>query len=142
MIIRDAQKEELQKNAEDDFEIDIVNFLQADYPDIVADLEPGLLRLMVRVGIARARSYDLTWRYSISMFVSLMFMFAPNFDEHPVINERLTNPIAERNELIDSVADSTTSKEWEETRIVYDGAAWGEAAELLPESWRAKWTGA
>ena len=138
MIIRDEQMSALQEKAEDDLENEIVRFLQTDYPDIVDGLDPDILQRMVRVGIERARSYELTWRYSISMFVSLMFMFAPNFDEHPAVNARLTNPVAPPNYLIDSVADATTSDEWAEVRAIYDNSAWGEVAESIPEAWRAK----
>jgi hypothetical protein len=140
MIIRNKQIDALSKDVEADFEAEIVNFLQTDYPEIVRDLAPDVLRLMVRGGIARARGCGLTWRYSISVFVSLMFMFAPNFDEHPAIHARLTNPVALPDELIDSAIEKTTSMEWTEARYIYDKSAWGVAAEFLPDDWRPKWT--
>lgn len=126
----------MRRGNEEEFEREIMQFLRTDYPENVKDIPPDVFRLMVQNGIARARSNGLTWRYSISMFVSLMFLIAPNFDEHPIIRRRLSNPVAEPDYLIDSVVDVTTPDEWLEAGLLYDHTAWGTAAEMLPENWR------
>ena len=136
--IRAAQVEAHRSAVERAFEDEIMAFLGKQHPEVVGDLPPDLLRSMVRAGVARARSHGLGSRYAISVFTSLMFVTAPNFDECPPIRDRFASEGAPPDDLMDLVLEATSPGEWLVARDMYDPAAWGEAADQLPERWRSR----
>jgi hypothetical protein len=92
---------------------------------------PGAdLREMVRRGVERARAYGLTWESSLTAFVVLTFVVAPNFDGHPLIKRVLQDDDVEPDLRIDRLWELTTEENWEAAAADYDAGAWepGRAA--------------
>src|SRR5690349_4462090 len=50
-------------------------------PDRVAEYSDQLLDSMVKIGVERAKSHELTKAEDIAAFVAVMFDVAPNFDK-------------------------------------------------------------
>src|SRR5436189_76282 len=70
-------------------------------PCTVESLPREMLERLVAAGIRRARSHGLTWEYSITAFVALMFEVAPNFEEQPKIRGTLNNEAVAPDSRID-----------------------------------------
>jgi hypothetical protein len=86
---------------------------------------PGAdLHEMVRRGVERARAYGLTWESSLTSFVVLMFVVAPNFDEHPLIKRVLQDNNVEPDLRIDRLWELTSEENWEAAAAGYDAGAW------------------
>ncbi|WP_437592922.1 hypothetical protein [Sorangium sp. So ce1000] len=134
--IREPQMEALGEATRRLFEDELVASLRAEHAALVAALPDATLCAMVRAGIRRAQGRGMTWRYSIALFVELMFVVAPNFDEYPRVRERLENPDADPDTSIDSVIDALTPGEWREVQARSDAQAWGVDPASLPEDWR------
>lgn len=84
----------------------------------------GYLRWLVEAGIAKARNHGFVTQRGACEFVMLMFLVAPNFDQHAPIHRRLLNPavpMASRIELLwKQMSDSDISA----ARRKYDPCAW------------------
>jgi hypothetical protein len=93
-------------------------------PTLIFRLPDALLHKMVQVGVARARSYGLTWESSITGFVVLMFKVAPNFDQHPAINRALTDAQVAPDARLQKLLEVTTSSDWWEAKEHYDPTVW------------------
>jgi hypothetical protein len=137
--IRPEQVEVFQPAAEDAFERRVVEYLRENHADEIVvlpagehevkDLDDETLLKMVRAGIARARSYDMTWESSITAFVVLMFIVAPNFDSHPLINRALRDDKVDPNSRVEEIWDHTTEANWDAARDSYDAGGWSPGPE-------------
>ncbi len=134
LTIRQEQFEAFERVTEAAFERRVTAYLIENHGDAVVRLPTGESRVaelpaeslqeLVRDGIARARSHDLTWESTVTAFVVIMFTVAPNFDEHPLIGRALKDARFEPNARLDEMWDSTTNENWEAARASYDPAAW------------------
>ena len=126
--IRPEQHAEFKRAAEAGFVDRTIGFLQEKLPDQAGRLSPELLRQRVEIGIARARTYGITWQSSMLTFVTLMFEIAPNFDEHPRILAVLTDdhiaPDYRPKELLNRIS----GKVWGEVRQLAHSSAWAPKA--------------
>lgn len=137
--IRPAQLRAFRPATEAAFEQRIADYLREEHAGEVVQIVEGegelkevavrglddeTLLEMVRTGIARARSYGMTWESSITSFVVLMFVIAPNFDSHPLIKRALRAGGVEPDQTIDLLMEQTTDDNWETARQAYDAAAW------------------
>lgn len=139
LIIRPEQFEVFQPVAEAAFVRRIVELLREDHSDVVIQfpnevvlvkqLSDERLYSMVRVGIARAREYGMDWESSVTAFVVLMIVAAPNFDKHPLVQRVLKDERVEANSRIDQLWERTSEENWEAVRKNYDPAAWGPDSE-------------
>jgi hypothetical protein len=93
-------------------------------PTLIFRLPDALIHRMVQAGVARARSYGLTWESSITGFVVLMFRVAPNFDQYPAINRALTDEHVAPDARIQKLLEVTTSSDWWEAKERYDPTVW------------------
>lgn len=134
--IREQQLDILTEGATRQFELELMASLRGTQTDLIAELTDSVLLQMVRAGIERARGRGMTWRYSIALFVELMFVVAPNFDEYPQVNARLENPEVDPDVSIDSAVSALTGGEWREVQARSDARAWGIDLTELPEVWR------
>jgi hypothetical protein len=140
LIIRPEQLEVFRPVAEAAFERRVIEYLRENHADEVVVLPAGerekkeievkglddeTLNKLVRTGIDRARSYGMTWESSITAFVVLMFIVAPNFDEHPLIRRALRDGKVEPNLRVEEIWDRTTNENWEVARYSYDASGWG-----------------
>ena len=133
--IRPEQSEAFQPVAEAAFVAEVVDYLRKTRPQEVVRLPGGqttiaeipdeILSSMVRDGIARARKYGITWRSTLTGFVALMFISAPNFDDHPLLKRALLDNETDPNSRLDKLIQDSTEQNWEAVRQAYDASAWG-----------------
>jgi len=135
LIIRPEQFEIFQPVAEAAFARRVVEHLRDEHADVIVRLpnEVALIKQlpddrlhgMVSNAIARARGYGLDWEATVTAFVVLMFVAAPNFDEHPLIQRVLKDERADANSRVDQLWDRTSEENWDAVAKNYDPAAWG-----------------
>lgn len=124
MIIRSSQMQTLQQAMDQTFVDEIADYISVNHSNTVAGMPDNLLKRRIHNGILRARIYGMTWRSSVTAFVVLMFVVAPNFDEHPLIHEILSNKKLQPDERINLIAGLTYEKDWEEAHSCYNDEAW------------------
>lgn len=134
--IRPEQLRPFEAQAENAFVVRVMNFLRENHaddvvrlpksesPTAVAALSDKVLREMVMGGIDRARNYGMTWKSTLISFVVLMFIVAPNFDEHERIEVVLKDGGIPANERVDRLLDELTDEEWDTVAGVYKAEAW------------------
>lgn len=134
LTIRPEQLEVFKPLTDAQFAERVAGFLRRRHADTVVRLVAGptlikrlsneTLMKIVRLGIERARSYELSWESSITSFIVLMLKVAPNFDQHPLIARALRDARFEPDERIENLWERVTSKNWEAARADYDPRAW------------------
>ena len=140
--IRAEQFEVFQPVAEAAFVRRIVEHLRKHHADTMVQL-PNEVRLvkqisderllrMAKEGISRARGYGMDWESAVTAFVVLMFIAAPNFDEHPLIQRVLKDERVPANSRIDQLWEQPSEDNWETVRKNYEATAWGLSAEEKP----------
>lgn len=142
--LRHQQVEVFHEQAEAALLTDIISHLREEHPDTVVQTPDGIfaveeiaedkLRLMVSHGISRARAYRFEWSSTINSFVVLMFVTAPNFDAHPLIQRVLQDEAIEPQSRVDKLWERTTDQNWEAVNDEYDPAAWGLPAATHAQS--------
>ncbi len=90
----------------------------------VQDMPDALLRSVVSRAVDRGRGYGLTQQSTLTAFVALMFVVAPNFDRHPLIRHALTDKSVAPDERISKLWERTTKENWATTKQEYDPQAW------------------
>lgn len=139
LIIRPDQFEVFQPVAEAAFVRRVVEHLREDHAETVIQLPNEVVLVkqisderfheMVRNGIARARRYGIDWESAVTAFVVLMFVAAPNFDKHPLIQRVLKDERVEANLRVDRLWERTSEENWEAIKKNYDPAAWEPGSE-------------
>lgn len=91
----------------------IVTHLGEEQPELIAELGDEEVRRRVVAGIARAHHHRFVQPESVTAFVTLMFLVAPDFDQHPAIARalRLHGAEADRLRLL---FQRTREQDWEE----------------------------
>jgi hypothetical protein len=124
MIVRKTQITAFQDHIERDFAREIRRDLETHHPDLLVGIPPAQLDLMVRSGMRRARSHGLARKYSIALFVELMFLVAPNFDEYPPVATLLKDRSIGPDARFDAVVATTSEQQWQGARKRSNPAAW------------------
>ncbi len=134
MIIRSEQIDIFQPEAEKQFVKRVSDYIGKEYADFVIPFDDSELEIkripievfekMVKAGIERAGTYGLDWESAIVSFVSLMFITAPNFDQHPCFRESLNSFESDPNFRIDELTKNSTEEDWEIVHQNYDINAW------------------
>ena len=145
--VRTEQMAVIEAVAQENFVRRIVVHLLAEYPKAVVtlsddekmavdELPEETLNDLVRVGIERARSHNLTFESVIAAFTAVMFEVSPNFDGHRLCQVLLKDADVEPNERLDELLNVLTEKNWESIREDYDPKAWKpeEKAEETPKT--------
>jgi hypothetical protein len=132
--IRPEQLKVFQPVAEAAFERRVVEYLRENHDDEVVilpageyqvkDLDDGTLLKMVRTGIARARSYGMTWESNLTTFAIVMVVVAPNFDDHPLIQRVLNDDRIEPDQRIEQLWRLTEEENWKTAEDSYEARAW------------------
>ena len=138
--IRKDQLNLFQPDAEEAFVRRVMDYVRERHGDktvklpdakaVVFDLPEERLRPMVEGGIARARDYGISWKSSLISYVVLMFLTAPNFDEHRAVYEYLTNPKIEADRRIDIMMDELPNSVWQEVEEIYAPERWNLSIEV------------
>ena len=141
--IRPEQRAVIEEVARENFVHRLAAHLRAEYsgaavtlPDAgqttVGELDEATLDRLVRVGIARAGSHEISLQSAIAAFVAVMFEVAPNFDTHRLSRVLLGDEEVAPDARLDELLNVLTEKNWESIRAEYDPQAWEmpeEAAE-------------
>ncbi|HKP85579.1 MAG TPA: hypothetical protein VJZ26_05765 [Blastocatellia bacterium] len=132
--IRAEQFEVFQPVAESAFVRRVAEHLRDNHADVmvrlpnevilVKQISDDRLRGMAKEGMARAREYGMDWESAVTAFVVLMFVAAPNFDKHPLIQRILRDERTPANSRIDQLWERTSEENWEAVRKNYDPTAW------------------
>jgi hypothetical protein len=132
--IRPEQFAVFQPVAEQAFIRRVVEHLRQQHPEAVVQLAGEVLlirqlgetqlRRLVGSGLARARALGMDWESSLMAFVVLMFVVAPNFDEHPLIQRVLKDERVAANARLGQLWERTSDENWEAARKNYDARAW------------------
>jgi hypothetical protein len=135
LIIRPEQREAFKETEEAAFAESLCAYLRERHGDTkvllpggessVAGLADGELYAMVARGLRRAARYGLTSRASLRAFIVLMFLAAPNFDEHPIISHALCDEWTPPDDRLEGLWEKTNDQNWEAVRADYDPEAWG-----------------
>jgi hypothetical protein len=92
----------------------VIGHLHDYHAKAVVDLHGAALEEEVAQGIARARSFGLTWESTIATFVALRFEVARDFDEHPHIHQILMDESVPPDSRIDLLLQQVSDVDWEE----------------------------
>ena len=90
----------------------------------VRELTDDALREMVRGGIRRGRGWRIEWKSTLLSFVVLLFVGAPNFDEHPKVSSFFVGAETVDDAALESLLDEMTDEDWSAVEKNYDPAAW------------------
>ena len=112
----------------------IERFVRAHYDDrtvrlplgssAVRDLPRPQLREMIDRGVARAEAARVDDPHDQLAFVGMMFLKAPNFDEHLVVREALA-AMGDGLPMMNAILARESEQLWREVDEAYDPAAWG-----------------
>lgn len=105
----------------------IFDHLCDEQPEAVAELRDAEIMRRIRLGIDRARSHDFASEGAITAFVTLMFLVAPNFDEHPRIRKALDSPAATPDQRIQRIFELTAEADWDEA--AENASSWDDLGE-------------
>jgi hypothetical protein len=83
MIIRREQMQALGQAALRAFEDEMVVHLADFSPPLFRAVKEDQLRIAIRLGIARAGEYGITFRGPIRLYLELMLLFGSHFDTDP-----------------------------------------------------------
>jgi hypothetical protein len=135
--IRPEQLEAFQPVAEAGFARRLTEYIHKAHADAMVRLPSGaisvnrlsnaLLARMVLNGIARGRGYGISWESSLAAFVVIMFVAAPNFDQHPLIQRALLDDTSEPDRRIEGLWRRISSQNWRAVEAYYDPGAWALA---------------
>ncbi len=120
MKIREEQIDEFRRQSEEEFVENVASDLRENQPDKVADIDEQELRRRVRFGLEKAQKYGMTGQYPIAMFIELMFMVAPDFDEYPLVNSILKDNQIPPNDRVDRAVAEMNEQRWGNVKVRSD----------------------
>jgi hypothetical protein len=133
--IRPAQRNVFQSVFDADFVRRVARHLREHRPDVlvrfpdarrrIKNLPDATLERLIALSLSRARSYGMKLEAGIASFISLMFVIAPNFDDHPLIKFVMTNRNVPPDERVDELIEQLADETWAEAAKLYDPGAWG-----------------
>ncbi len=123
-----------QPNAETAFVRRVMDYLTENHADtivilphdksVIGRLSAEILETLVQDGIRRGGDYGIEWRSTLLSFVVLLFVTAPNFDEHPKSKTFFSeHPMIEDNDL-EMLVEQMTDEDWAEVTAKYDAEKW------------------
>ena len=116
ITIRQAQMhlfEEVQKQV---FIDEVAREIREHYSQECAQLNDQELRRTVADGLARGWHYGFRKKYSLSMFIQLLFLAGRDFYLYPPIRYLLTHPAIPPDDRIDKILESMRDADWNEMR--------------------------
>ncbi len=124
LVIRKQQIQEFI--ARDDAELtDVVReAIREANGDRIKDYGDADLDAMLKIGIDRARSHELTCAEDIAYFIAIMFEVAPRFDEQADIRKVLENTDFPLDIRLDQLFTSVDDAAWIEAGRLYEDSFW------------------
>ena len=133
LIIREEQIQYFIAADEEQLVEAISQSIRGTNPARVADYDDKKLGKMIRIGIERAKSHELTRGQDIAAFVAVMFEIAPKFDEQKeikmVLDDTNFTPDARFYQLFERVSDEA----WLDAETLYEDTFWFPADAKLNE---------
>ncbi len=125
LVIRQEQIDTLIMGSDDEFTEFLVDHVKEEHPDLSEKYDDDTLREMVKHGINRAKSHQLSTAEDLTAFISIMFEIAPNFDEQPQIRAVLDDKKFPPESRIERMWTDVVSEEaWQEAEDNFDEKAW------------------
>lgn len=112
MIIRNEQIEAMKPMEDDILYRKIYAHIRSDPEQDTSHLNEKELMSMIKTGVQKGREYELTWVSSLTAFVSLTILIAPNFDQYPPAQQILTDERIEENERPLALVNELTEEDW------------------------------
>lgn len=82
------------------------------------------LERMIETSLRRASSHGLTQPKALFEFAKLMFLVAPNFDEHSVMRSHLSKQTVAPEERLSRGIQAMSTRDWQRAQRDFDAAAW------------------
>lgn len=98
--------------------------LRQHAPEVVQPLSVPDFEAMLATAVRRARGRGLRDRQRIFEFAKLMFVIAPGFDRHPVIERILGGGTGTPDERFTRAIQTMTYADWERAQKLYDPRDW------------------
>ncbi len=98
----------------------IVTHLCEQQPELIAGLPDAEIQRRAAAGIARAHAHGFVQPESVTAYVTLMFLVAPDFDTHPAIARALRAHGAEA-ERLRLLFERTREADWDEAAAASRG---------------------
>lgn len=124
LIIREEQIQHFIAADEEQLVGIISNSIRGLNEDRVADYEDEKLAKMIKIGISRAKSHELTKAEDIAAFVAVMFEIAPKFDEQSEIKLVLNDTNFPPEERFYQSFERVSEEGWLEAETLYDNTFW------------------
>lgn len=135
LSIRTEQMSFIESETQEKFVRRIAAHLLAEYsnaavilPDggksTVSGLPKETLLELARIGIARARTFKMTFESSIAAFTALMFEISPNFHTNRICQVIFNDDQVQPNDQIELLVNTLTEKNILNMQENYDPAAW------------------
>lgn len=125
LIIRQEQIDALIMGTDEEFVSFLIGHIKEKQPELETVYDNETLRKMVKNGIERAKSHGFKTAEDLTIFVSLMFRIAPNFDEQSDIKAIVDNEdIAPEKRFAELESPIFPKKAWDEAAKNYDKNAW------------------
>lgn len=132
--IKSEQIRLFQPDAEEAFVARVMDYLRENHGEetvqlpnektTVGKISDQTLREMVGGGIRRGREYRIEWKSTLLSFVVLLFISAPNFDEHPKVSSFFVGAETVDDAAMESLTDEMTDDDWVTVEKNYDAGAW------------------
>lgn len=116
LIIRQNQMQIFDEIDKQNFIDEVIREIREQHAAECMGLSVADLRLTVANGLERAVRYGLLKKSALSMFIQLLFVAGPDFDQYPPVRYLLTHPAIPPNDKIDSVIQSMQDADWAEMR--------------------------
>lgn len=124
IIIREDQIQHFIAADEDQLVQRICEVIRTLGEDRVAGYDDAKLERMVRIGIERAKSHELSKAENIAAFVAVMFEIAPKFDEQTEIKAILSETQFPPDERFYQIFERVSEEGWLEAETLYEDTFW------------------
>jgi hypothetical protein len=116
MIIRKEQMCVLDKHCRRTFSDEVARNVRAQYPDEVVGLSESEVCAIAAKGLLRGEAYGFRKKYSLAMFIQLLFLASIEFDSYPPVRYLLNHPAIPPDARIDAVLQAMRDADWDEIR--------------------------
>lgn len=124
MQIRAQQIKHFENEGIKECEIFTRNFIEEQDPELVRALPRDVYERRVRLGIERAKTYDIGEFGDVAAFVYFMFKVGADFDEYPPFQELLTDPATDGDDKMMVLTELATDQQWAEAQLGCEANAW------------------
>jgi len=124
LVIREEQIQHFIAADEEQLVEVVSRAIREANPARVADYDDKKLGKMVKIGIERAKSHELTRGQDIAAFVAVMFEIAPKFDEQEEIKMILNETLFPADERFYQLFERVSDDVWEEAEKLYEDTYW------------------